>query len=36
MAIASSSKNARFILERIGLNFFFFDAISDGNNIKKS
>jgi len=32
LAIGSSSKNARFILERVGL-VDFFDAISDGNNI---
>lgn len=35
LAIGSSSKNARFILERIGLGDFF-DAISDGNNISNS
>lgn len=35
IAIGSSSKNARFILEKIGL-LDIFDAISDGNNIKKS
>lgn len=35
LAIGSSSKNARFILERIGLGTFF-DAISDGNNISNS
>jgi len=35
MAIGSSSKNARLILERIGLSGFF-DAISDGNNITNS
>ena len=35
LAIGSSSKNAPFILERIGLGGFF-DAISDGNNITKS
>lgn len=35
LAIGSSSKNARFILERIGLADFF-DAISDGNNITES
>ena len=35
MAIGSSSKNARFILNQIGLGDFF-DAISDGNNIEKS
>lgn len=35
LAIGSSSKNAGFILERIGL-CNFFDAVSDGNNITKS
>lgn len=35
LAIGSSSKNAPFILDRIGLGSFF-DAISDGNNITKS
>ena len=35
LAIGSSSRNARFILQRIGLGDFF-DAISDGNNITKS
>lgn len=35
VAIGSSSKNARFILNRIGLENFF-DAISDGNNIINS
>ena len=35
LAIGSSSKNAPFILERIGLGGFF-DAISDGNNITRS
>lgn len=35
LAIGSSSKNARFILERIGLGTFF-DAVSDGNNITHS
>lgn len=35
LAIGSSSKNARFILEQLGLGEFF-DAISDGNNIKNS
>lgn len=35
LAIGSSSKNAVFILERIGLGNFF-DAISDGNNISNS
>ncbi|MEG2020817.1 MAG: beta-phosphoglucomutase [Oscillospiraceae bacterium] len=35
LAVGSSSKNAKFILERIGLACFF-DAISDGNNITRS
>ncbi len=35
LAIGSSSKNAPFILERIGLADFF-DAVSDGNNISHS
>lgn len=35
IAIGSSSKNTPLILERIGLTEIF-DAISDGNNIKKS
>lgn len=35
LAIGSSSKNARFILERIGLKDFF-DIVSDGNNISRS
>lgn len=35
LAIGSSSKNAKFILERIGLEGFF-DEISDGNNITNS
>lgn len=35
LAIGSSSKNARFILERLGIGDYF-DAISDGNNITKS
>lgn len=35
LAIGSSSKNTRFILERIGLGDYF-DAISDGNNIVNS
>jgi len=35
LAIGSSSKSARFILERVGL-LNFFDAISDGNNISHS
>lgn len=35
LAIGSSSKNAKFILKRIGLENYF-DAISDGNNITKS
>jgi len=32
LAIGSSSKNARFILQQLGLGSFF-DAVSDGNNI---
>ena len=35
LAIGSSSKNAKFILSRIGLSDFF-DAVSDGTNISKS
>lgn len=35
LAIGSSSKNAKFILQRIGLEGYF-DAISDGNNISNS
>ena len=35
MSIGSSSKNTKFILERIGLDGFF-DAISDGTNITRS
>ncbi len=35
LAIGSSSRNTRFILERIGLGGFF-DAISDGTNITRS
>ncbi len=35
VAIGSSSKNTPIILERIGLSTYF-DAVSDGNNIKKS
>jgi beta-phosphoglucomutase len=35
LAIGSSSKNARFILNQIGLGNFF-DAISDGNDITNS
>ncbi len=35
LGIGSSSKNTRFILERIGLGGYF-DAISDGTNITKS
>lgn len=35
LAIGSSSKNAKLILERVKL-ISYFDAISDGNNIKKS
>jgi beta-phosphoglucomutase len=35
LAIGSSSKNAKFILDKVGLADFF-DAISDGNHITKS
>ena len=35
LAVGSSSKNAGFILERIGLGGYF-DAVSDGNNISRS
>lgn len=35
MAIGSSSKNAAYILERVGLQDFF-DTISDGNQIHRS
>lgn len=35
LAIGSSSQNAKFILERIGLADYF-DAVSDGTNIAKS
>lgn len=35
LAIGSSSRNARYILERIGLRNYF-DVISDGNNITNS
>ncbi len=35
LAIGSSSKNAKYILKRIGL-YSLFDAISDGTNITKS
>ena len=35
LAIGSSSKNAGYILERIGLAGYF-DAVSDGNNIKRT
>ena len=35
LAIGSSSKNAPFILQQLGLGSFF-DAISDGNNITRS
>lgn len=35
LAIGSSSKNAKFILERLGLRDYF-DAISDGTNITRS
>ena len=35
LAIGSSSKNAPFILRQLGLDGYF-DAVSDGNNIKRS
>lgn len=35
LAVGSSSKNAKFILERIGLGGWF-DAVSDGTNISRS
>lgn len=35
LAVGASSKNARFILEQVGL-LRLFDAVSDGNNISKS
>lgn len=35
LAVGSSSKNAPFILERLGLGTYF-DAVSDGNNISRS
>lgn len=35
LAIGSSSKNAKYILERLGLADYF-DAVSDGNNIRNS
>lgn len=35
LAVGSSSKNAGFILERLGLKGYF-DAVSDGNNISRS
>lgn len=35
LAIGSSSKNAGFILERLGLDGYF-DAVSDGNHISRS
>ena len=35
LAIGSSSKNAKFILEKIGLGTYF-DAVSDGTNITRS
>lgn len=35
LAIGSSSKNAGFILERLGLDGYF-DAVSNGNNISRS
>ena len=35
LAVGSSSKNAKFILRRIGLSDYF-DAVSDGTNISRS
>ena len=35
LAVSSSSKNAKFILQRIGLSDYF-DAVSDGTNISRS
>ncbi len=35
LAVGSSSKNAKFILDRIGLGDYF-DAVSDGTNISRS
>ena len=35
LAVGSSSKNAKFILQRIGLSDYF-DAVSDGTNISRS
>lgn len=35
LAIGSSSKNAQFILQQLGLGGYF-DAVSDGNNISRS
>lgn len=35
LSIGSSSKNAKFILERLGLDHYF-DAVSDGTNISRS
>ena len=35
LAVGSSSKNAKFILKRIGLSDYF-DAVSDGTNISRS
>lgn len=35
LAVGSSSKNAKFILERLGLKDYF-DAVSDGTNISRS
>lgn len=35
LAIGSSSKNAKYILGRLGLADYF-DAVSDGNNIRRS
>ena len=35
LAVGSSSKNAKFLLQRIGLSDYF-DAVSDGTNISRS
>ncbi|MBS5062179.1 MAG: beta-phosphoglucomutase [Hungatella hathewayi] len=35
LSVGSSSKNARYILEKTGIESYF-DAVSDGNNISKS
>ena len=35
LAVGSSSKNAKFILQRVGLSDYF-DAVSDGTNISRS